>query len=354
MLRDQYAFKPTGSTTAALTFFMHQVTSLLEENNYVRCLLIDFSKAFDKVDHIILVQKLKTLDLPVYVINWICSFLTGRSQQCNVNGHLSKTKSIGLSIVQGSGIGPVLYAVMKSDLQAISRLNTLFKYADDTTLVVPEHTDVSIHDEFEHVKVWASVNKLLLNHLKTKEIVFRRPRALHFHMPPALNEIEQLHCVKLLGVLFQDNLKMDSHVQYILSQCAQRMYLLKLLQHQGMPLNKLRVVVCSLIVSRIGYALPAWGGFVSVELCCKIDAMFKRLKRYGYTTDYLTFSDLLDKADSDLFCSMRRSYHCLHHVLPPLRMVDNLRERGHPYNLPECNTNVHKKSFVVRALYGFI
>ena len=72
--------------------------------------------------------------------------------------------------------------------------------------------------------------------------------------------------------------------------------------------------------------------------------MFKRLKRYGYTTDYLTFSDLLDKADSDLFCNMRRSYHCLHHVLPPLfRMVDNLRVRGHPYNLPECSTNVHKK-----------
>jgi len=76
MLRDQYAFKPTGSTTAALTYFMHQVTSLLEKNNYVRCLLIDFSKASDKVDHIILVQKLKALDLPVYVVNWICSFLT--------------------------------------------------------------------------------------------------------------------------------------------------------------------------------------------------------------------------------------------------------------------------------------
>jgi len=92
----------------------------------------------------------------------------------------------------------------------------------------------------------------------------------------------------------------------------------------------------------------------NVELCCKIDATFKRLKRYGYTTDYLNFSDLLDKADSDLFCSMRQSYHCLHHVLHPLRMVDNPRVRGHPYTLPDCSTNVHKKSFVVRSLYGFI
>jgi len=54
------------------------------------------------------------------------------------------------------------------------------------------------------VKVWASVNKLLLNHLKTEEIIgFKRLRALHFYMPPGLDEIEQLHCVKLLGVLFQ-------------------------------------------------------------------------------------------------------------------------------------------------------
>jgi len=52
-----------------------------------------------------------------------------------------------------------------------------------------------------------------------------------------------------------------------------------------MPLNKLRVVVYSLTVSRIAYALPAWGGFVSVEFKGKIDAMFKRLRRYGYIND---------------------------------------------------------------------
>ena len=82
--------------------------------------------------------------------------------------------------------------------------------------------------------------------------------------------------------------------------------------------------------------------------------MFKRLKRYAYTKDNLTLSDLLDEADYGLFSSMCRRHHCLHHVLPPLRMVDNLRVRGHPYNLPECGTNVHKKSFVVRSLYNFM
>jgi len=76
---------------------------------------------------------------------------------------------------------------------------------------------------------------------KTKEIVFRRPRVLHFHMPASIDNIEQLDCAKLLGVILQRNLKVDSHIQYILTQCAQRMYLLKLLKHQGMPIEKLSV-----------------------------------------------------------------------------------------------------------------
>ena len=88
-LVDQYAFKPTGSTTAALVYFSHQVTKMLEHNNYVRCLMIDFSKAFDTVDHIILLFKLVQLKLPGFVVNWICSFLSGRGQQCKVNGALS-------------------------------------------------------------------------------------------------------------------------------------------------------------------------------------------------------------------------------------------------------------------------
>jgi len=75
-------------------------------------------------------------------------------------------------------------------------------------------------------------------------------------MPSAMDDIEQLNCVKLLGVLFEDNLKMDSHVHFLISQCSERMYLLKLLQHQGMPPDNLRVVAYSLIVSSVVISRP--------------------------------------------------------------------------------------------------
>jgi len=93
-------------------------------------------------------------------------------------------------------------------------------------------------------------------------------------MPPPLDDTEQLDCCKLLGVIFQSNFKMDSHIQFVLSQCAQKMYVLKLLRHRGLPDAQLSVIANAVIVSRLLYALSAWGGFLSVELVNKINVFF--------------------------------------------------------------------------------
>jgi len=112
----------------------------------------------------------------------------------------------------------------------------------------------------------------ILNLSKTKEMVFKQPRVRCFHTPAALDDVVQIDCCKLLGVIFQSNFKMDSHVNYLLSQCVQRMYILKLLRHQGMSSQQIITVAYALILSRIMYALPEWGGFLSAALIDKINA----------------------------------------------------------------------------------
>jgi len=82
--------------------------------------MINFSKAFDMVDHIVLVEKLQLLGLPANMFSWLISFLTGHVQYCKVNNVLSKPRNINLSIVQGSGLGPSLYVIMECDLQRSS------------------------------------------------------------------------------------------------------------------------------------------------------------------------------------------------------------------------------------------
>ena len=105
----------------------------------------------------------------------------------------------------------------------------------------------------------------------------------------------------------------------------------------------LSFVTYSFIVSRILYALPAWGGFLSAEPTNKINALFRCLKRFGYTTCNITV--LIDTSGRDLFRKLCSSEHSLHHVLSSEKKYSNLRNRGHPYDLPEFCTNLHKRSY---------
>ena len=87
------------------------------------------------------------------------------------------------SIVQGSGIGPTLWLIMESDLHPLSDANVIFKYANDTNLLVPEHTDCTLAEEFSHIERWADTNGLIINFDKTKELVLHRPHVTRHNLP---------------------------------------------------------------------------------------------------------------------------------------------------------------------------
>jgi len=105
---------------------------------------------------------------------------------------------------------------------------------------------------------WASLNKMVINFQKTKEIVFRRPNPRNIAYPAAIGVIEQVAVAKLLGVFIQCNFKCDEHVRYILAVCSQRIYLLKLLTARVLPVLYLQRICYSRIISRLIYAISVW------------------------------------------------------------------------------------------------
>jgi hypothetical protein len=225
--------------------------------------MIDFSKAFDRINHEVLLTKLSKLRLPDCILNWFISFLSNRSHATKCLGNVSSTLPINLSIIQGSGLGPTFYIVLESDLKAKSPINLrpIFKYADDTNLLVPEYTDVQIQEEFEAILDWAAANKMTVNMKKTKDIVFRRPNPkIDLHLSTFLH-IEQVSEAKLLGVIFTSNLLWNSHINFILQACSQRSFLLRRLRDQGLTRKQLNIVYDAFIISRIMYASEAWSGF---------------------------------------------------------------------------------------------
>jgi len=90
-------------------------------------------------------------------------------------------------------------------------------------------------------------------------------------------------------------------VKYILTVCSQRLYLLKLLRAKGLQSAQLHRVCLAIVISRLVYALPAWGGFLSAELINRINGFLRRLYKYGFTTTLLTFEQLHRNADATLF-----------------------------------------------------
>lgn len=354
LLEDQYAYRPTGSTTAALVDISHHITLMLETNTYVRCILIDYSKAFDTINHEILFAKLRTLSIPQLIKQWIMNFLTGRTQAVVTEGTTSNWLPISRSIVQGSGLGPMLFVVYALDLKPISEHNRIIKYADDTTLLVAEKSSVDVATEFGHLEDWSRRNKLTINKDKTVEIIFRRPKSRHFLTPAPLPCINQVDEVKLLGVYLTNTFSSTAHVNHLLTIGNQRLFLLSQLKNQGLALDSLHIVYQAIIQSKIIYALPAFAGQLTAMDITRVDALARKAKRRGLAKTIPSMLEIIEDHDESLFKRMRDPSHCLHHLLPPVRpnTLGRLRSRGHPYTLPQINFKQHKLSFPTRCLFN--
>ena len=108
-------------------------------------------------------NKLFRLETPVFIIQWIMSFLTDRNQATKLGFHLSSKLPINWSIVQGSGIGPTLFIMFAYDLRPLDILNFLIKYADDATLLSPQNSETLVELEMAHIMNWATKNKMTLS-----------------------------------------------------------------------------------------------------------------------------------------------------------------------------------------------
>jgi hypothetical protein len=236
---DQFAFRPTGSTCGALIAILHSICEMLTQNQYVRVFALDFSKAFDTVSHSALLNKLPRLDLPDEAYNWMKSFLDGHSHCTRFAGSVSILMSIFASVIQGSAIGPASYVVVASDIRPKTEGNQLFKFADDTYLLVPSLNADSCDDELAHVRDWACANNLALNQSKTLDLLVVAPgirgAATRLKPPPLIPGIKRVESLSMLGVVVNDRLSADDHVTKTISGCSKSLYAVRVLRTHGMP-----------------------------------------------------------------------------------------------------------------------
>jgi len=348
-LSDQFAFRPTGSTSAAIIQLLQHISDMLVTNDYVTVITMDYSKAFDTVRHSSLMGKLSKLDIDDNIFNWINNYFGQRVHVTKFKQSLSRELSINASVIQGSGLGPCSFIICASDLHPIHPNNHLLKYADDMYLLVGSSMKQTILTELNHISTWAKHNNLSLNQSKTYEMIVSN-KGYNIDTIPFTTGIVRVNYIKVLGVHLQNDLKMNRHISEIIKTCSSSFYALRILRSHGLATDAIYDVARATTITKLLYASPSWWGFTNAAERDRIEGFIRKLKRLNYLPTTFDFaSAIVDKSDDNFFKQIvNNNFHVLHKLLPDVNKHQyNLRNRIHNFVLPVKDS----KNFVTRMLY---
>ena len=338
----QYGGLKGRSTTHALVDMMHHWHGAVDKGQSVRAVFVDFSKAFDHVDHNILVAKMYRFGLSDTVMRWMCDFLRCRTQRVKIGDVLSDWLPITAGMPQGSFLGPLTFIILVDGMTAG---DITHKYIDDTTVTefIPKQATSHMQSVVNNLVFQASQCHMNINGKKTKEILIGQVKR---NAPPLLTlggtDVERVATFKLLGVHISDDLKWARHVDALASKVASRIYFLKQLKRSGASTEDLICFFASVIRPVLEYACPVWHSNLTTGQSDLLESLQKRaLKIIFNDNDYhmsliLSGMDTLHSRREHLIQRFYRqnilhSSSCLNYLLPEQREFVNKLRRANKY-----------------------
>ena len=232
----QSAYKAHHSTTTALIDILDNINEAFDKAEITVLTLLDYSKAFDCANHKLILAKLKKLGFKNSALEWINSYLTDRSQQVVTSRGISKWAVIKNGVPQGSVLGPLLFTVLIHDLKEAIRHCAHHLYADDTQLYISGKVKdinklvLSMNEDLEATAKFSDNNFLKLNSKKSMYIILGSARNINKlskeEVPPiriGKNFIERKTIVRNLGVIFDENLNFESHMNTLIRNAYYRL-----------------------------------------------------------------------------------------------------------------------------------
>lgn len=272
----QFGFRENLSTEDALQTFLNSVYNSLNDDKKCAALFIDIKKAFDMVDHALLLEILHNIGIRGVVLNWFESYLSNRLQCVKFRDGLSSFKSVDIGVPQGSVLGPLLFLIYINSIFELNLNGSMVGFADDMALVYTCTNEGGIVDEMNAdlrlLSKWFHYHGLILSE-KTKAMFFQisgnqstDKSLLLYHSYNCIGnqcssclKINWVHEFKYLGICVDSNLNWKLHINKLskyMCYILQKFYLLR----NVCPVRVMNSVYYALVQSKLQYGITCWGG----------------------------------------------------------------------------------------------
>jgi hypothetical protein len=337
--------------------------SAINNSEIAGSIFLDLTKAFDLVDHRILIEKLKRYVKNDNTVNFLKSFLNDRSQCVFLNGSSSNFGNITVGVPQGSILGPLLFCLFINDLPlCIDSKVTCEMFADDSSLHSISSEIKTLQNDLQtglsNVGDWCTVNKMVIHPQKTKSIVITS-RQKHQRAPLKLNlcvgsdRVEQVKTHRVLGITIDDELKWQAHINNVCKIVARNVHLLGKLKFY-VDIDARLMFFNAHILSHINYASTVWSGAGEVHLK-KLNSLHRRAAKSLVSNPYLTTDEKLRSVnilslDKQFELNITVLVYKARHGLVPsyirtLLATNEYRHDSGKYILPRTRIDLYKNSF---------
>ena len=268
----------------------------MEHGFNVDVVYLDFAKAFNKVDHGILIRKLKQLGIGGKVCLWIHQFLSGRTQTVVVNGVSSSSSNVPSSVPQGTVLGPILFIILLSDINTgIS--SVMSSFADDTrvlrSITSRENCD-QLQADLNTIYDWQTKNNMLFNEDKFELLRYGRNKHIKqstIYVGPQNNVINEQTNVKDLGIIMSNDLSFGEHINKVCNKVKQMCgWILRTFQTRSIKV--LKPLWISLVQPHIDYCSQLWAPHKATEIA-KLEGLLRTFTSYIQEIKHLNFWERL-------------------------------------------------------------
>ena len=234
--KTQSGFRSQHSCETALVHMIDSWLNALDSSKMIGVVLVDFKKAFDLVDHQILLSKLEIYGIKENALIWFNSYLTHRMQQVSVDNNKSEFQQVKHGVPQGSILGPLLFLLFINDLPLYLNNVKADLYVDDTTLYDIQHTvediEKNLQTALRNLYTWCQCNGMVLNSAKTKVMLIttyqKRQRLSREELVLEFNtdSLSMITTDKILGVYIDNNLTWSDHIKHLSKKISSNIWLL--------------------------------------------------------------------------------------------------------------------------------